>query len=487
MFLLLILVSIFIGSREVYSSTSSSSLEPTNFFFPSFDLSSCTCEELINMGSASLQDRYLNITPELKEQGNLSLVPMLTNWVGRALYSRPVVAWPAMISTMFAVRITTLPNSTASGDGMSFLFAQDNSSSPSDNYGGVVRQLAVEMYTFMNKFDPNGNHSLNNIGVNLKSERDIKVRIDYDGYKYKLHISLAYSGNSLISVLNHSIRMSETVPSLVHQVINWVFVFFPLSLEKRAMTVLFIVLCVYLLIENTPRKRNKKDADMESQSRQAANVPKMSRLATDGFRRVYGGLISDPPVEVAVKKISATSKQGLLPYLYHILLAHFLEHGPSLGWETQYKILTGLASTLLYLHEECGNPVVHQDVKPNNVMMDSKYNAYLGDFGLARLLQNDASVTTILVAYTGKATLEPAMYSFGMVVLEVVCGRRSKGIMEENSLCVDGKMGGQSEEEQVKGALIVGLAWLHLYSAFRPRIQKVVQNLNKPLMELPES
>ncbi|KAK3437081.1 hypothetical protein EUGRSUZ_C01757 [Eucalyptus grandis] len=284
------------------------------------------------------------------------------------------------------------------------------------------------MYTFMNKFDPNGNHSLNNIGVNLKSERDIKVRIDYDGYKYKLHISLAYSGNSLISVLNHSIRMSETVPSLV------------------------------------------------------------SRLATDGFRRVYRGFISDPPVEVAVKKISATSKQGERKYLVEICTIGRVRHkNISLGWETQYKILTGLASTLLYLHEECGNPVVHQDVKPNNVMMDSKYNAYLGDFGLARLLQNDASVTTILVGTPGKATLEPAMYSFGMVVLEVVCGRRSKGIMEENSLCVDGKMGGQSEEEQVKGALIVGIAWLHLYSAFRPRIQKVVQNLNKPLMELPES
>ncbi|GLT43620.1 hypothetical protein SLA2020_175580 [Shorea laevis] len=67
-----------------------------------------------------------------------------------------------------------------------------------------------------------------------------------------------------------------------------------------------------------------------------------------------------------------------------------------LDWETRYKTLTGLASALLYLHEESGSPVVHRDVKPNNVMLDAHFNAHLGDFGLARLLQNNDSVTTML-------------------------------------------------------------------------------------------
>lgn len=115
-----------------------------------------------------------------------------------------------------------------------------------------------------------------------------------------------------------------------------------------------------------------------------------------------------------------------------------------LDWDTRFKILSGLESSLVYLHEECGNPIVYRDIKPNNVMLDTKYNAHLGDFGLARLLQNENFVTTMVagtpgylapeVSYTGRATPESDVYSFGMVVLEVVCGRRSKGIMDENSL-----------------------------------------------------
>lgn len=186
-----------------------------------------------------------------------------------------------------------------------------------------------------------------------------------------------------------------------------------------------------------------------------------------------------------------------------------------LDWKTRYKILTGLASALLYLHEECDKPIVHRDVKPNNVMLDSEYNARLGDFGLARLIQNDACVTTMMagtqgylapeVSFSGKATPEFDVYSFGMVALEVACGRRSKGLFEENSLvdyvwslcgknalleCVDKQLEGEFDEEQVKRTLTVGLASLHPDCMLRPKIRKVVQiflNPNEPLMDLPHA
>lgn len=186
-----------------------------------------------------------------------------------------------------------------------------------------------------------------------------------------------------------------------------------------------------------------------------------------------------------------------------------------LNWKTRYQILNGLASVLVYLHEECGVPVVHRDVKPNNVMLDSDFNPHLGDFGLARLLQTDSYVTTMVagtpgylapeVSFTGRATPESDVYSFGMVVLEIVCGKRSRGIMEENSLvdsvwnvyelgdllkCVDPKLEGDYCEEQVKRSLVLGLACLHPDFMLRPRMRKVVQilmNESEPLMKLPES
>lgn len=84
-----------------------------------------------------------------------------------------------------------------------------------------------------------------------------------------------------------------------------------------------------------------------------------------------------------------------------------------LDWKTRYNILIGLASALLYLHEECGNPVVHRDVKPNNVMLDSEYNAHLGDFGLARLLQGENNFVTTMVAGTpGKLFFSSLNFQF---------------------------------------------------------------------------
>lgn len=195
-------------------------------------------------------------------------------------------------------------------------------------------------------------------------------------------------------------------------------------------------------------------------------------------------------------------------------LDHFIGNNEILDWQTRHKILTGLASSLLYLHEECGNPVVHRDVKPNNIMLDSNYNPHLGDFGLARLLKNEDSVTTNLagtpgylapeIGFTGKATPESDVYSFGMVVLELICGKRSKRVMEDNSLvdyvwnfhaqnqilaCVDKQLKNQIDVEEAKRCLMVGLACLHPDSSFRPKMRKVVQiflNANESLMELPE-
>ena len=96
----------------------------------------------------------------------------------------------------------------------------------------------------------------------------------------------------------------------------------------------------------------------------------------------------------------------------------------------RYKIAHGLAATLLYLHEESEQCVVHRDIETSNIMLDSNFNVKLGDFGLARLVDHELGSPTTVVAgamgylalecfTTDKASKESNIYHFGVVYIEI--------------------------------------------------------------------
>ena len=196
-------------------------------------------------------------------------------------------------------------------------------------------------------------------------------------------------------------------------------------------------------------------------------------------------------------------------YMPNGSLDNHLYCGPDdtpLSWSVRYKIASGVASALHYVHDEYDQMVVHRDLKASNIMLDAQFNARLGDFGLARAIDNERTSYTDqhldgvpgTIGYiapecfhTGKATRESDVYGFGAVLLELVCGQRPWTKRDNfNSLvdwvwwlhregcllkAVDERLGNDYSVEEAERLLLLGLACSHPIAMERPKTQAIVQ------------
>ncbi|GAB2233372.1 hypothetical protein Droror1_Dr00002594 [Drosera rotundifolia] len=123
-----------------------------------------------------------------------------------------------------------------------------------------------------------------------------------------------------------------------------------------------------------------------------------------------------------------------------------------LDWTTRLKIVKGVAQALSYLHQSCKPPIIHQDISSKNILLCSELEAHVSDFGTAVLLDPDAVYKGMVegtygyiapeLAYGTKATEKVDVYSFGVLVLEILMGRHPKELlsilkMEVNSSLMD--------------------------------------------------
>ncbi|KAJ0713716.1 putative protein kinase RLK-Pelle-SD-2b family [Helianthus annuus] len=116
-------------------------------------------------------------------------------------------------------------------------------------------------------------------------------------------------------------------------------------------------------------------------------------------------------------------------WIYHGNREHILE------WQCRKKIVLDIAKGLAYLHEDCMQKIIHLDIKPQNILLDKDFHAKVSDFGLSKLIDRDQSqVMTTMRGTPGYMapewlssviTEKVDVYSFGIVLLEILCGRRN--------------------------------------------------------------
>lgn len=215
------------------------------------------------------------------------------------------------------------------------------------------------------------------------------------------------------------------------------------------------------------------------------------------------------------------SRKGLL-LVYELvpegsLDKHLYSNERLLTWPERYKVVLGLGSALVYLHEEWQQYVVHGDIKPSNIMLDSSHNAKLGDFGLARLIDHGVAPRTTRMVVGTMGYMDPDLvnthkpnrasdvYSFGVVLVEIACGRPAVDEQPEDVLSLaelvwelydrgavleaaDGRLDGQFDEWEMERVLVVGLWCSHPVPRERPSIvqaMNVLQSRDATLPALP--
>lgn len=307
-----------------------------------------------------------------------------------------------------------------------------------------------------------------------------------------------------------------------------------------------------VLIKNSQRRKKERE-EMEDweleywphrityQEIEAAtkNFSDENVIGVGGNGKVYRGVMSGG-AEVAVKLISHQNSEGMREFISEIsslgrlkhrnlvglrgwckkekgsfiLVYDYMENGSldkrifgcdeskMLNCEDRLRIVKDVASALSYLHDGWEVKVLHRDIKASNVLLDKDMNARLGDFGLARMHDHGQVAATTMVVGTvgymapelvknGRASMQTDVFGFGVLILEVICGRQpiEEGkpplvdwaweLMRQGELlnAVDERlrMKGGLDEEEIEKVLQLGLLCAHHDPSVRPTMRQVVK------------
>ncbi|MBA0798966.1 hypothetical protein Gohar_009511 [Gossypium harknessii] len=217
------------------------------------------------------------------------------------------------------------------------------------------------------------------------------------------------------------------------------------------------------------------------------NFSNANKLGQGGFGPVYKGKFPGGQ-EIAVKRLSSGSGQGLEEFKNEVVLIARLQHRnlvrllgycvagdekmllyeymPNksldsfifdrklcvlLDWDMRYRIILGIARGLLYLHQDSRLRIIHRDLKTSNILLDEEMNPKISDFGMARIFggkETSANTNRVVGTYgymspeyalDGLFSFKSDVFSFGVVVIEIISGKRNTGFYQpEQSLSLLG-------------------------------------------------
>ncbi|VAH08950.1 unnamed protein product [Triticum turgidum subsp. durum] len=221
--------------------------------------------------------------------------------------------------------------------------------------------------------------------------------------------------------------------------------------------------------------------DLETIAEATQGFSTDNKLGEGGYGPVYKGTLEDGQ-EIAVKTLSQASTQGPDEFKNEVMLIAKLQHrnlvrligccicgqekiliyeymanksldfflfdkskSMLLDWQTRYRIIEGIARGLLYLHQDSRYRIVHRDLKTSNILLDKDMTPKISDFGMARIFGGDDSeINTLRVVGTygymapeyamdGVFSVKSDVFSFGVIVLEIITGIRNRGVYSYSS------------------------------------------------------
>ncbi|KAK3439929.1 hypothetical protein EUGRSUZ_B00264 [Eucalyptus grandis] len=231
------------------------------------------------------------------------------------------------------------------------------------------------------------------------------------------------------------------------------------------------------------------------------------KLGQGGGGSVYKGILPDGKV-VAVKRLVFNTCQWRIESIVAVNNAT-----PVLTWEERLHIIIGTAEGLAYLHGGCGVKIIHRDIKTSNILLDENLTAKISDFGLARCIALDKSHLSTGIAGTfgymapeylmrGQLTEKADVYAFGVLVLEILSGRKnsvytrgSSSILQSvwkhyksNNLaaCIDPALQGKFPILEASNVLQISLICTQACMELRPPMSRVVEMLHDKNCVLPQ-